>query len=372
MSIANEITKRSILADTSYLGRYTGDCRSLQESGKGSLVPILGLCMVPYISLCVYESQKKLRLVMPNSSSQLSTTAASIVARSRHSLKLFEDSGRGGIRGLLSYFHDEAFPAHFAQFRGGRSLSLARIFGSDLGISYFDGKLISTTCSSTLFLGMPLEVALRQGAEIGDLYEEYGSYLGELGARLDAGPASYAINLKPNAFTSRDDRVRRYYARGFNEDSNLALNASLTVFQGLLNFADRVVCHGLDPINLEYAPFKMRYVTLYHVLASLRLLRKDPSFFLSDRSKGFLDEILSTNGARTVMSDSGRPFRNSLVHYDLDTRIRQSEIDFNEPLFGLVHACFQLHNFRSFSALVDQCITETAARVNAWAEHTRR
>ncbi|MFD9593039.1 hypothetical protein ACFWA9_09815 [Kitasatospora sp. NPDC059973] len=372
MSIATEITKRSIAADVSYLGRYARDCRSLSESGRGAPVPILGLCMVPYISLCVHESQKKLGIVMPHPNSELSATASSIVARSRHSLKLFEDSGRGGIHGLLSYFHNEAFPAHFSKFRGKHSLSLARLFGHDLGISYFDGKLISTSCSSTLFLGMPLEISLRQGVEIGAIYKEYGSYLGGLGARLDTGPASYAIGLNPGSFTSRDDRIAIFYSRGFNEDGTLALNAALTVFRGLLNFADRVICHGHSPLALEYAPFKMRYITLYHVLSSLRLLRNDPIFPLSDISKGFLDNILSTNGARTVMSGSGRPFRNSLIHYDLDSRIRPSEIDFDEPLFGLVHACFQLHNFASFSTLVDQCIKETAAQIDTWAECTRK
>ncbi|MFD5916043.1 hypothetical protein ACFVYP_28960 [Kitasatospora sp. NPDC058201] len=368
MSIAREITKRSISTDVAYLGRYAGDSRSLIKSGKGSHVPIVALCMVPYISLCVYESQKKLGIVMPDASSQLSATADSIVARSRHSLKLFEDSGRGGMSGLLSHFRDVIFPAHFSQFRGKYALSPARIFGQDLGVSYFDGNLISTTCSSTLFLGMDLETALKQGVEIRDLYEEYGSYLAGLGASLDSGPASYAIYLKSESFSSRDDRISKFYRGGFNGDENLALNAALTVFQGLLNFVDQVVCRELDPLDLEYTPFKIRYVTLYHVLTSLRLLRNDPSYSLSGRSMRVLNGILSTTEARTILSESGRPFRNSLVHYDLDTRARVSEIDFGDPLFGLVHACFQLHNFRSFSALVDRCIKTTVGRLNEWAE----
>jgi hypothetical protein len=95
--------------------------------------------MAPYLSLFVHESHRKLRASDPALASLLSSDVEAIVARSRHSLKLFEDTHRG-VAGQLAYFRDELLPAHRRRFLGNTWLPLARPLEKDLGLISYAGK----------------------------------------------------------------------------------------------------------------------------------------------------------------------------------------------------------------------------------------
>jgi hypothetical protein len=70
----------------------------------------------------------------------MSSSTKDVVARSRHSLKLFDDSRRG-VLGQLAYFHNEIEPAHRRKFLW----PIPWPWAMDLGIYKYDGLPISTT-----------------------------------------------------------------------------------------------------------------------------------------------------------------------------------------------------------------------------------
>ncbi|MYS21217.1 MULTISPECIES: hypothetical protein [unclassified Streptomyces] len=57
----------------------------------------------------------------------------------------------------------------------------------------------------------------------------------------------------------------------FNGKEIADLNGVLTGFQAMMNFVDSVITAGSDVLKLEYTVFKIRYLALYTVLASLRV-----------------------------------------------------------------------------------------------------
>src|SRR5690348_3063747 len=94
---------------------------------------ILPFCVIPYFSLFVHESRLKPNYIGPAAGAELSQDADEIIARSRHSLKLFEDTHRW-VAGQVDYFNDEILPAHASYFIENRWLPIARRLETDLGI----------------------------------------------------------------------------------------------------------------------------------------------------------------------------------------------------------------------------------------------
>lgn len=99
-----------IFSDADYFGRYF---RDVTRCGDGPLNSALAFCMAPHFSLAMHESARKASKIDANISAAFEEATIIISARSRHSMKLFEDTKRG-IEGQISYFRDEVFTAHSA------------------------------------------------------------------------------------------------------------------------------------------------------------------------------------------------------------------------------------------------------------------
>ncbi|TJZ92378.1 hypothetical protein [Actinacidiphila oryziradicis] len=185
---------------------------------------------------------------------------------------------------------------------------------------------------------------------------------------MDSGPDTFIAHLDVHKMDGgRDKRAARYYARVFNGNDTPAINGLLVGFQGMMNFADTIVSAGSDVRNLEYTAFKIRYLALYAVLGSLRKLHGDPNYPLSNRSTGFVKDIIDSPGAQAITDRSAKPFRNTLMHYNLHPRLDVSKVKLHEPFFGLVPEYFPARDVQTFGTLVDTCIRETAATLNEWA-----
>jgi hypothetical protein len=88
---------------------------------------------------------------------------------------------------------------------------------------------------------------------------------------------------------------------------------------------------------------------------------------LKNKSIKLVEGILDRPGAKLITHPTAKPFRNTLVHYNLDTRIDATGVDVTKPLFGLVSACFPSYDVIEFRELLDNCIEETVAALNEWA-----
>jgi hypothetical protein len=98
-----------------------------------------------------------------------------------------------------------------------------------------------------------------------------------------------------------------------------------------------------------------------------RLRAEQQSRSLAARSVSFIDRIVDTAEAQTIIARPDRPFRNTLMHYNLDPRVDVARVDINQPLFGLVPIYFPSYDVASFAAMIDKCINEVALTLEEWA-----
>jgi len=367
MSVQDDVVALGIRSDAAYVGRFTRDLSQSRAAGHGAIITF---CMAPYLSLFVHESYRKLKVIDSTLPALLSTDAEVIVARSRHSLKLFEDNQRG-IEGQLAYFRDEISPAHEGRFLNNTWLKAARFLETDLGLYSYDERIITTTHAATFHLGFEPVAILKDGSgpKLRAVYEEYGRYFRGLGARIDSGEKTFMSYLDPKRFDRHPNDVRstKYYSRVFNGKDSPDINRLLMVLRGLMNFVDSVVTVGADSDAVEYTVFKMRFLTLYQVLGSLQMLHDERSGDLTTQSMRLIEKITGTPSASLIMDRASKPFRNTLMHYNLDSRVDLIRVDVAQPFFGLVPIYFPSHDVASFIETVNSCIEETTSVMEAWA-----
>src|SRR5579859_2862494 len=153
MTIQDTVIQRGIADDAAYIGRFV---RDLMDPKCASFGPVVSICMAPYASLFVHESYEKLKASNPALASLLSADVWEIVARSRHTLKLFEDNQRW-VEGQVAYFRDKIIPAHTDFFLRKIWFPPARVFMKDLGLFSYDKKLIANSHGGSFHMGMEAE-----------------------------------------------------------------------------------------------------------------------------------------------------------------------------------------------------------------------
>lgn len=366
MTQAEAVIQQGIANDAIYAGSFISDVSNLKFP---SFANIISLCMVPYFSLFVHESYRKLHTSDPALAALLSSDVETIVARSRHSLKLFEDTHRG-VSGQLAYFRDELLPAHSRRFLGNSWLPLVRFLEKDLGLFSYDARLILSTHAAAFYMGIePEGLFVKSGQELRGIYEQYGRCFARLGARFGSNSNTFVSHLDQRCFNKwpKDVRAETYYRRVFDGAGNSDLNALLTVFRSMMNFVSSVVIAGEDASVVEYTVFKIRFLTLYQVLGSLQVLYNEQRHNLTRRSMASIEQITRAPHTQLIMAPAAKPFRNTLMHYNLDSRLDTTQVDVNQPLFGLVPLYFPAYDIAGFNNLVSRCITETAAAIETWA-----
>lgn len=366
MSVNDDVIKAGVASDADYIGRLFRDFQSVNDASVSSIMP---LCMAPYFSLMLHEAKRKPQAITPTAFDGFSAEAEEVCARARHSLKLFEDTQRY-IDGQLRFFRDEILDKHSEYFLRNTWLWLARRWEKDLGLFTYEGALVTTSHAATFHLGVETEKLLQEdnGAYMLSIMQQFGRCFRALGARMDTqGGETFVHYLSGTNLKSLDARASMYYAQAFNGAATPAINGVLTDFQVRMNFIDRIITAGADIRNLEYTVFKIRYVTLYQVLLSLKLLKEDARYPLSPSSSAVLEKILDTDSVRAITDGTAREFRNTLMHYNLLKGADAGKVDMRQPIFGLVPQYFPAYDFGQLSELVDACISETAGSLNSWA-----
>jgi hypothetical protein len=350
--------------DAAYAGRFIG---SLGRAGN-RIGPVAVFCMFSYFSLFVHESYARLKELDPQLAQQisLSTDAAKVIARSRHSLKLFEDTKRG-VNGQLAYFRDEIIPSHREMFIDRIRLPFLRFLGKDLGIYSYDGVPVSSTHAATFALGTEPQALFGNdaGRKQREIAREYGQYFAEWGAKLDQKLLSFPAKMSDSHLEETDVRAEREYARRFNGPRTPDINALLSVFQAALNAADKLLSLDSDSVSLQ-TTLKLKYLSVYQIIRSLEILLAEQAAQLRSESTNTIKSIIDRPMARLMTDPSKRPFRNTLMHYGPDTRIDLARLSLGSPLYGLVEECFSM-DMSSFDALLNKLIAEVASEMNTWA-----
>lgn len=363
--------RRGAKDDAAWVGRLIADAQMPTNAGSAAAV---WLCVEPYSSLFVHESHKKLKRGDTVLAALVMDDFDDIVKRGRHSLKLFEDtgshSGFGGIDGQLAYFRDEIVPAHRAHFID-RVPRMFRWLATDLGLFTYDGKIITTSHTATFHFGMPaLDLLAMIGPGITSFTEQYGRYYRHLGAQVPTVGGTFLSRVEPALMKTGPDKVAaNYYASVFDGPGNADLNALLTVFQSMTNFAAYVVSCPANASTVDYTEFKIRYIAAYQVLSSLQILRQDRYDTLSPRSQSWLATIVDGLRAQELLDSATKPFRNTLIHYGIDSRVPANAIDLADPLFGLAPFYFpSCSDSADLAKLVDTVLIEAASGLNEWAK----
>jgi hypothetical protein len=316
----------------------------------------------------VHESYQKIKVSDPALAAVLTEDVKRIIARSRHSLKLFEDNQRW-IEGQLAYFHDEILPAHRRYFLERPLLGLGYLLGKDIGIYEYQNRPIATTHGANFLVGIEASEIFTLGSRIGSIYEEYGRYFSQFGANLNGNSATFVRAVNSRDFNQKpiDLRSQDYYQSIFAGVGDTDVRVLLSVFQCMTGFAHRIVLNAGEDLNLT--SFKMYYLTLYQVLASLRMLYDNSTMYrLNIPSRQILKEFLSNKDVLLIMDHAAKPFRNTLMHYNLHHSVDVNRIDFADPLFGLIPIYFPAHTTVSFRELVDRTLQLTDKTLENWAQ----
>lgn len=182
----------------------------------GHIRSTVALCMASHFSLFVHKSYRQAQKLDPQLAQDIAMTpdAQAIVARSRHALKLFDDTSRH-LSGQLDYFGNEIIPTHRAYFIDGIRLPFLRFLGNDLGITRYDGVPIMTTHSATFMLGV--EPAVTTGKQAGSFFQriamEYGQYFALWGTDIDDHTGSFASHMKADLLVATDVPADSEYRR---------------------------------------------------------------------------------------------------------------------------------------------------------------
>ncbi|HEY7427629.1 MAG TPA: hypothetical protein VH682_25585 [Gemmataceae bacterium] len=328
------------------------------------VIPIF--CMVSYLSLIAYESFNYLTKSDPSVARTLALEYGSVVAQSRHRIKLFDDS-RLGMDGVSKYFGETLASAHQRRFLGNTWLPFARRWETDLGLYIYAGRLISTTHVAHFNLGTapsmldenPRELLRGIGADM-------GRYFGGLAKDLDWYGQSFLMSIESSKLVSQDVRSWDYYGRAFGGGLNVGLAAALTAFCCSMNTLDTMLPLDNSKASDETS-FKLRFVTLYHVLAGLRELLNSPDSEFTDKPRIPLSDIDSDPISALFLRPSAKLLRNTLVHYGLDSRLPMGSIDPSQPLAGLVGIYYDDLDFAELSTLLKQHTHRVARLIDDWA-----
>lgn len=333
------IIREAISTDAAFAGRFISSLGQAREVAPAAL-----FCMFNYLSLFAYESHARLKKMSPSLSAgwAFSNGAADLLARSRHSLKLFEDTKRG-VQGQLEFFANEVGPAHRRAFIEPVRLPFASAWKTDLGLTLYRGRLVTSTFATTFTLGYPPEKLLLDGTgeALKRIAQEFGAYFAGLGAMHDPGARSFASALNAVDIVNRDVRSASWYRNGFNGELTPAINMLLGTFQGLVNTCDQLLCLDVSEASRQTI-FKLRYLTVYQVLRSLEILKSEHSHRLTTGSHSCIDALLADPEAMRLVDPAKKPLRNTLMHYGPDRRIALKSLVLDRPLYGMIEQVFRV------------------------------
>ncbi|QQM41527.1 hypothetical protein [Streptomyces liliifuscus] len=361
-SLKHEIANRLIESDLMFSRRFLEG--GLTDQGN-TVIPTF--CMNNYLSLFIYESHRTLKVIDPQRAALLAYNHEAVIEKARHSVKMFDGSKAGHV-GVLGEFSG-IIDAGREKYLNNTWFPPARVLETDLGEWRYRGRLVSTTQVASFFMGIPT-MAVSDIPAIGQVLlavaETQARYIDQVTRSLPWHGSSFMAAMSFSELKSRDRRSERYFKHLFDAALSDELAASLSAFQCSLNFLDVMVAADQNAASAETI-FKLRFITLYHVLSSLTELKAEYGSKLDNASLSFLDTILTHRASAVIMHTDGRGFRNTLVHYTPEKRV-VAQLSLSASYYGLVEAYYPAYDFPTLSQEVSDHTTRVATLLNEWAK----
>ncbi|MFE2471665.1 hypothetical protein [Streptomyces mirabilis] len=359
-SPGNDIALDLIAQDLMFLRRFM---QGVVAAGDQAVVPMF--CMHNYICLIIHESHRALQAIEPDLAGLLAYDCAPAIERARHSVKLFDDKKKQ-LSDIGEDF-ERIIDAHREEFLNNTWLPLARPLEKDLVLWRCRDRVISTSHVANFFLAVSPQ-QLRNlpalGRELHDIAVEQGRYAAAATNELPWAGESFMDTLKTTYLTEREVRAEKVYRQAFDPALPEEVKAALTGFTCALNVVDALLADDADGQS-AITVAKLRYITLHHVLSSLRKLAEQYGPRLQPPAQALLDDIL-TAPMSVRMDQVHRGFRNTLVHYRPEQRV-QEQLSLHTPLYGLVDVYFPGMDFTSLNTEVAAHLTDVAYRMQAWS-----
>ncbi|MFK4152902.1 hypothetical protein ACI2LV_13090 [Streptomyces fungicidicus] len=359
----DDIALALIAQDIMFLRRFA------QSVAVGSLdqafVPIF--CMHNYMCLIIHESHRTLRQVAPDLADALAYDCAPAIERARHSVKLYDDKYKelddvgADFRRIIKEYRQE--------FLGNTWLPLARPLERDLVLWRFRGRLVSTSHTASFFLAFPPQAFKNKddlGPRLHAVAIEQGRYISAAAEGLPWQGQSTLDAMQKTDLAENEVRAEKHYRRSFDPALPEEIKASLTAMTCALNTVDVLLADDITPFS-ETTLFKLRYITLHHVLSSLRKLDDQYGAGLRPSDRALLKGILDLPMSNLILQ-AHRGFRNTLVHYRPAQDV-QERLSLDVPLYGLLDAYFPADDAGSLSDALTLHTAHVADRMSTWCDN---
>jgi hypothetical protein len=336
---------------------------------------ILPFGLTPYLSLFVIETYKYFGSRVPGFTSLAKRQNANIIQASRTRSKLYE--GREDVTTLMNHLE---WIVRFS--RGWMNIGhvglagwLKRWIQPDMGLYFCDGHLVSTTHVAFYNLGYEEgNIAVTtQGEPIGldelshSVGRDIGEYIGLLSAVFTRtlGTSTSELcqyQMDHDAFSFADKKALSFLRSLDTSNTPLHINSCLLLALSTVNFILYVFRKMV--VNEPNTWFKIKFLTLYHVILSLTTLQNN--FYksgLSTKSKQLLAYVLADKELRMLRSKSA--FRNIIVHYGI-RNVPESNLRLDCQYFGLVEHFFGGAIFNDVNNVIDLQLVRLSAALEDW------
>ena len=315
-------------------------------------ITLLSLPLMPYLSMITVESSAYFNVPISDQD----------VNEIRAKAKFLDDNKIDTAKTLRAFRRILAdHRRHFAKFKKDQAA-----FQPDVGIFDWNGRFIGTSILYNFFMSPTTSGALLNDLQSGSGYGlsvRVGKYIGELSKK---GHVSLDL-FKKNEHNIEENIA---YLDTFSEDYYSSIfSSALTpeIIQPLQTYLSMLtlVRYVLDDTWVNQTTlFKIRFVTLYHVLRSMQKLQ---GYFRvnklsTEKINGIFSQVTSDSFSKLVLSQ--KRFRNVITHYRIDNHSIQ--LDKAKTLYGLVDYYFDGYSFPALNRSVDEKLENTIEVLNSW------
>lgn len=368
-ALRRAVEVRLVASDVRWAWCFANDCTSYPDASSTPLQ-----CIISYLSLIIYESRNYLETVDPTFGQSLALGNADIIEQSRHRTKMFDDTHLG-MDGVVEFFSDQLIAAHKTFFIDRVRLPLAKSWKTDLTLGDYDGRQIATSHTMHFGMGTPMdmlagdyrEVLVSTGRDMGQYLRQLTDYLRQMFPEMKWGGHSFLSQIDGRKLTLRDVRSAKYYQSCFGGQLSLGLLASLDTFRCAVNSIDVMISEDVSAEAAD-ALFKIRFITLYHLLSGLKQLRSEHAASLSAIELGRLDELLEHQDSEVFELPGSRPLRNTLIHYGLSRKCPTADLDLGSPLCGLSDVYLPGIGFNVLANRLLDHTRRVSQSLNEWAD----
>jgi hypothetical protein len=327
-----------------------------------SVTSVLSLCLAPHLSLLVFESFRYLGRDDPTLSTELGLDQLDLIEQSRHRIKLFDDT-RNDLDQTIEYMTEIAI-AHQRRFIPDKTPETATPSEWDMGFWNYGDRPITNTRATHYHLGTGLDF---MDSDTGDLMRSFGHdigfYFSGLTREIQRDGTCFFSSVDGSKLNNLDVQSWEYYPSSFGGGIRDGIPASLSTFQSVMNTVD--LFFGFEPSELT--TFKLTYISMYHVIRALEQLSNLPNSNMKASARDLLSDALSDLISQRMLSSDTVPFRNTLMHYGLDTRIPTDALDESDVMAGLAQHFFPGEDSESLNAAVREGATRLATLLNRWS-----